>query len=90
MSQKAFYTPSEAAEMLDISVAMLRYLRNTGRIEGTSLGNTTVYTPEQIAKADLTKRTPGPKTEKKGKKQQASGDGGRDSSVMLIECSQAA
>jgi hypothetical protein len=55
------YTPHEAAKKLGISVTMLRYMRLTDRIEGTSLGNTTVYTEEQINKADLTRKTPGPR-----------------------------
>ncbi len=60
--QQKFYTPSEAAKLLNVSVATLRYMRLTGRIEGTDLGNTTVYTEEQIKKADFTHRKPGPKS----------------------------
>lgn len=56
-----FYTPSQAAEKLGISVRMLQYYRSTGRIEGTDMGNTTAYTEEQIANAKLEKRKPGPK-----------------------------
>lgn len=61
---KQFYTPEEAASRLGISVRMLGYYRRTGRIQGTNLGNTTVFTEEQLASADLTKQKPGPKRSK--------------------------
>jgi predicted site-specific integrase-resolvase len=55
------YGPRETARRLGISVRMLQYYRSTGRIEGTSMGNTTAYTDEQIANAKLEKRKPGAK-----------------------------
>jgi hypothetical protein len=61
MNQKR-HTPEEAAKKLGISVRMLGYLRREGRIEGTPFGNTTAYTDEQLANADLSKRKPGPKS----------------------------
>ncbi len=61
MSEK-LYTPDEAAKKLGITVRMLGHYRRTGRISGTSLGNTTVYSEEQIANADLTRYKPGPKS----------------------------
>lgn len=60
-NEQKLYTPGEAAKKLGISVTMLRYYRLTGRVEGTSLGNTTVYTEKQLRNVDRTKRTPGPK-----------------------------
>ena len=59
--EQRIYTPHEAAKKLGVSVTMLRYLRNTGRIEGISLGNTTVYTDAQLSKADLSPKKTGPK-----------------------------
>ena len=55
------YTPKEAAAMLGISVGMLRYLRNEGRIQGTELDTITLYTKEQIENADVTTRKRGPR-----------------------------
>lgn len=81
--EKNIYTPSEAAGVLGISVTMLRYMRLTGRIEGTSLGNTTVYTAEQLRNADLTNRKPGPKVKKETVEGESEDEGGRSSSVML-------
>lgn len=60
---KDWYEPSDAAKILDISVTLLRYWRLNGRIHGTKLGNTTVYTAEQIMNADQKNRKPGPKKE---------------------------
>jgi len=74
-----FYTPSEVAGILNISVGMLRYLRNERRIEGTELGTITLYTEEQIRDADLSPRKRGPRTAKKNEE----GDSGRIPSVML-------
>ena len=64
-NNQKIYTPHEAAKKLGITVTMLRYLRNNGRIEGISLGNTTVYTEEQLNNADLSHQKPGPKPRKK-------------------------
>jgi hypothetical protein len=65
MENKKLYTPMQVAERLGISTRMLQYLRRTGRIEGTFIGNTTLYTEEQIRIADLSKAKPGPKMSKK-------------------------
>ena len=62
------YTPAQVAKRLGITTYQLRYLRQTGRIEGTFAGNTTLYTEEQIARADLSSLwSPGrkPSTSKK-------------------------
>ena len=56
---QTLYNPRETAKKLGISVGMLRYLRNEGRIEGTKLETTTLYSDEQIANADLTPRSRG-------------------------------
>jgi excisionase family DNA binding protein len=56
-----YYTPTEAAKKLKISVGMLRYLRNEGRIEGTFTGRSYLFTEKQIADADLTPKKTGPK-----------------------------
>jgi len=61
MDTPKLYTPREVAKRLGISTRMLQYYRETGRIEGTFVGNTTLYTEEQIAAANLEKRMPGPK-----------------------------
>ena len=60
------YTPKEAAQKLSqragrtITEGDLRQLRLKGRVEGIRLGyNETVYTEEQLAKADLTRRKAG-------------------------------
>lgn len=65
------YTPKEAANMLGLSVGMLRYLRNEGRIQGTELGTITLYTKEQIDAADTTPKQRGP--HKKGGMDEANG-----------------
>jgi hypothetical protein len=66
------YSPREAAEILGVSVRTLAYIRQTGRIEGKFIGYTTVYTEEQIQKADLSKerpgRKPGQRDDKRGQK----------------------
>lgn len=61
MDDKKLYTPSEAAKRLGVSTWTLRQMRQMGRIEGTFLGNTTLYTEEQINNAVL----PRPKKSKK-------------------------
>jgi len=61
MEDKKLYTPSEAAKILGVSTWTLRQMRQMGRIQGTFLGNTTLYTEEQIKNAVL----PRPKTPKK-------------------------
>jgi hypothetical protein len=58
---RLFYTPQEAAHKLGISVAMLRYFRLEGRIVGTRVGTTTLYTEEQLNQVDLSPRKRGPK-----------------------------
>jgi hypothetical protein len=65
MAEGKIYTPREAAKKLGISVAQLRYLRNTGRAEGTDAGNTTLFTEEQIANVDMTPLKSGPKPREK-------------------------
>ncbi len=55
------YTPSQAAKKLGVSTWTLRQMRQMGRIQGTFLGNTTLYTEEQIKNAEL----PRPKKSKK-------------------------
>lgn len=64
-SNEKLYTPAQAAQKLGITVETLQYLRRRGRIQGTFIGNTTLYTEEQIKNADLSRKTPGPKTPKK-------------------------
>jgi hypothetical protein len=63
---KKLYSPKEAAEKLSeragrtITEGDLRQLRLKGRIQGTRSGyNDTVYTDEQLAKADLERRKAG-------------------------------
>lgn len=51
-TEKRFYGPKEAAEMLNVSVDQLRQMRWQGRIRGTRIGNATVYTLQQIQSAD--------------------------------------
>jgi hypothetical protein len=65
MDNNKLYTPAEAAAKLGITVETLKYLRQRGRIKGTFIGNTTLYTEEQIKNADLSKQKPGPKPPKK-------------------------
>lgn len=66
MSQERnYYTPSQAAKILGISVQSLKYHRLEGHIEGTDIGNTTLYTQEQLDAADLSRKKPGPKQERK-------------------------
>jgi hypothetical protein len=60
-SNEKLYTPSETARKLGVSTWTLRQMRQMGRIEGTFLGNTTLYTEEQIKNAVL----PRPKKSKK-------------------------
>lgn len=76
-----FYTPEQAAKKLCISRRMLQYMRQTGRIEGTFVGNMYLYTEEQIKNANMGKEKPGPKTSKKTSATQDSGDEPRDSSA---------
>ena len=68
------YTPAETAAKLGITVETLKYLRQRGRIQGTFIGNTTLYTDEQIQNADLSKKKPGVKPSKKGTATQDNGD----------------
>jgi hypothetical protein len=82
--EKNYYTPSEAAKILGISVQSLKYYRLDGRVEGTDIGNTTLYTQEQLNAADLSRKKPGPKRGKKGSIEgESEGDQGLTSSVML-------
>lgn len=64
MNEK-FYTPEQAAKKLGISRRVLQYMRQTGRIKGTFVGNMYLYTEEQIKNADMGKEKPGPKKSKK-------------------------
>lgn len=59
------YTPSEAAKKLGISVQKLKYHRLRGDIEGTDVGNTTLYTEAQLKAANLSPKKPGPKGPRK-------------------------
>ena len=68
MNNEKLYTPSETAKILRVSTWTLRQMRQMGRIEGTFIGNTTLYTQEQIDKAVL----PRPKTSKKNQTTQSS------------------
>ncbi len=82
------YLPREAAEILGVSVRTLAYIRQTGRIEGKFIGYTTIYTLEQIEKADLSKETPGRKPgvrdDKRGRaKHKHGGTSNTNSSVGL-------
>ena len=61
IGKKDFYTPAEAAEILGVSTWTLRQMRQMGRIKGNFLGNTTLYTEEQLENAVL----PRPKKPKK-------------------------
>ena len=61
ITKKDFYPPAEAAAILGVSTWTLRQMRQMHRIEGTFLGNTTLYTEEQLKKAVL----PRPKKPKK-------------------------
>lgn len=70
MSNEKLYTPSEAAKKLGVSTWTLRQMRQMGRIEGTFLGNTTLYTEEQIQNATL----PRPKKSKKSADHQDSSE----------------
>lgn len=55
------YPPEKAAKKLGISRRQLQYMRQTGRIEGTFVGNMYLYTEEQLKNADMSKEKPGPK-----------------------------
>lgn len=62
-SQPRLYTPKEVAKMFGISEDALKSRRQRGQIEGISMGNNmTVYTEEQIRKANLSQRKRGPKS----------------------------
>jgi hypothetical protein len=61
---KIVFTASETARILKVSVQTLKVRRLQGRIKGTSLGNGTVYTLEQIEAADFTPEKSGPKSKK--------------------------
>lgn len=75
-----YYNPTETAEKLNTTVAMVRYWRNNGRIEGTWTGNGWVYTEEQIKAVDTQPMKRGPKTGAKGNPEKS---GGENTSVML-------
>lgn len=60
-----FYTPKQVAEIFGITPNALKHRRLRGQIEGIVIDeNTVVYTEEQIKKADLSRRKPGPKPKK--------------------------
>lgn len=68
--KKKFYSPSETAAKLGVTVDRLRQMRWQGRIKGTDVGNSTVYTDEDIAKAELTPRRRGAKKKRKPTEQE--------------------
>lgn len=64
--EKQLFTPAEAAKFLsekagrEISVARLAQLRRAGKVKATTIGyNTTVYTREDLDKADVSLNIPG-------------------------------
>ncbi len=76
--EKEFYSPKETAAILGVSRARLNQMREQGRIQGTPVGNMTLYTREQIQMADTStwKRGPKPKNAKKnGGEGERSGNG---------------
>jgi hypothetical protein len=87
---EVFYTPKEAAEKLGTNVGMLRYHHSMHRIEGTSLGRTTLYSQPQIDAADFSRKKRGPKLvanpTRKRKSPPDEGDS-NNLSVMLLESS---
>ena len=87
-TEKDFYSPAEVADMLHVTVDQLRQMRWQGRIQGTNIGNSTVYTMDQIKAADLSPWPRGRKP-KRLKKREDSGDNGDNLSVMLIGIGQA-
>lgn len=65
-----YYRPAQVAEMLNVSVRVLGNMRRQGKIQGEDFGNITLYTEDQIKKANLARYTPGPKAgSKRGRKQ---------------------
>ena len=75
---KDYYTPSETARILDVPVHVLKYMRQRGKIEGTSLsGNNTLYTAQQIIDAQLESAPAGRKPKKRD-------DDGNSRSVTLL------
>jgi hypothetical protein len=64
-SEPRVYSPSQAAKKLGISTAKLKYHRLRGDIEGTDIGNTTLYTEAQLKAANLAPKKPGPKGPRK-------------------------
>ena len=67
------YTPAQAARYLGITVFKLKYHRLRGDIRGTDVGNTTLFTKEQLDAADLTPKKPGPKGPRKKGDENAAG-----------------
>jgi hypothetical protein len=78
---KTYYSPKETANVLGISVGMLRYHRNEGNIEGLDMQTTTYYSQEQIDAANLERKKPGPKSVQKPNEDDK--QGGRDTTVMF-------
>lgn len=78
--EKEFYSPAEAAKILGVKVDRLAQMRLQGRIKGRVLGNTTVYTIEQIKNADTSPWKRGRKPKRKGGHED---DGAFSSSVGL-------
>jgi hypothetical protein len=64
-SEPRVYSPSQAAKKLGISTAKLKYHRLRGDIEGTDIGNTTLYSEAQLKAANLMPKKPGPKGPRK-------------------------
>lgn len=64
-SEPRVYSPSAAAKKLGISTAKLKYHRLRGDIEGTDIGNTTLYSEAQLKAANLMPKKPGPKGPRK-------------------------
>lgn len=76
MTRPKFYTPAEAVEKIEeihgrkINVNRLAQLRRAGKIHATTMGyNTTVYTLDDIKKADLSLSKAGRKPESEKKRQ---------------------
>jgi hypothetical protein len=60
MSQKAFYSTAEAAEYLGLSVAALKYhIHVAENIKGHLIGNSLMFTQEQLDEFKRTKRPQG-------------------------------
>jgi hypothetical protein len=47
------YAPTEAAKYLGVTTWVLAKMRRCGQVEGTFVGNTTLYTEEQLKAAVL-------------------------------------